>query len=64
MAALLFIQPIMIQLKMFVVCFNANPLHYYMLRVLHKADRWLECGLFLNHTPLGQTSLRVGRVSV
>ena len=30
-------------------------------------SRWidgLECGLFLNHAPLGQTTLRVGRVSV
>ena len=24
----------------------------------------IECGLFLNHAPLGQTTLRVGRVSV
>ena len=24
----------------------------------------VECGLFSNHAPLGQTTLRVGRVSV
>ena len=22
------------------VCSNANPLHYYVLWILHKADRW------------------------
>ena len=29
--------------------------------------RWIDgvkCGLFFNHAPLGQTTLRVGRVSV
>ena len=47
------------------VCSNANPLHYYALQVPRKA--WIDgdkCGLFLNHTPLGQSTLCVGRVSV
>ena len=34
--------------------FNANPLHYYVLCVLHYVDRWCECGLFSIHTRLGQ----------
>ena len=42
------------------VCSNANPLHYYVLEVPRHVDRWRECGLFLNHALLGQTTLRVG----
>ena len=46
------------------VCSNANPLHYYALRVPRRWIDGVECGLFSNHAPLGQTTLRVGRVSV
>ena len=46
------------------VCSNANPLHFYALRVPRKAEDGVKCGLFPNHAPLGQTTLRVGRVSV
>ena len=48
------------------VCSNANPPHYYALRVPHKADRWhWVWSIFSNHAPpLGQTTLRVGRVSI
>ena len=27
-------------MKNMCVCSNANPLHYYVLRILHRADRW------------------------
>ena len=37
--------------------YNANPLHYYVFWVLCYADRWCWCGLFPNHTPLGQSTL-------
>ena len=46
------------------VCSNANPLHYYVFQILRRADIWLECDLFSNHAPLGQTTWHVGRVSV
>ena len=48
------------------VCSNANPLNYYALQVPRKVDSLdgIKCGLFLNHAPLGQTRLHVGRVSV
>ena len=36
------------------VCCNANPLHYYALRVLHKADNGVKCGLFSNHHHLSR----------
>ena len=46
------------------VCSNAKPLHYYALRVPRKVEHGVKCGLFSNNAPLGQTTLRVGRVSV
>ena len=30
------------------VCFNANPLYYYVLRVLLYAGRWRKCDLFFD----------------
>ena len=46
------------------LCSNANPLHYYVPQVLHKAIDSVECGLVSNLALLGQTTLHVGRVSV
>ena len=42
------------------VCFNANPLHYYVLRVPRFADKWRHCILFSIHAHLGQTNISVG----
>ena len=42
------------------ICFNANLLHYYVLRVPHHADRWHYYGLFCIYAPLGQTTLFEG----
>ena len=42
------------------VCSNANPLHYYVLRVPHKADRWhwmwsifISCTAWADHITCG-----------
>ena len=42
------------------VCSNANPLHYYVLRIPRKADDGVEGGLFSIHAPLGQITLHEG----
>ena len=44
------------------VCSNANPLQYYVLRILTYADIWCYCGLFLVQVLLGQTTLCGGNV--
>ena len=49
--------------KVILLLFKANPLHYYVLRVPRYADRERLYGLFLIHTPLGQTKL-LGRMCV
>ena len=42
------------------------PTHCTIMRFGFRSRRidGVKCGLFSNHTPLGQTTLRVGRVSV
>ena len=42
------------------------PTHSTTMRFGFRTRRidGVKCGLFLNHAPLGQTTLRVGRVSV
>ena len=46
--------------------FVSMPTHCTIMRFGFRARRidGVECGLFSNHAPLGQTTLRVGRVSV
>ena len=46
--------------------FVSMPTHYTITCFGFRARQidGIECGLFSNHAPLGQTTLRVGRVSV
>ena len=45
---------------LYCVCSNANLLHNYCFRFHARWIDGVECGLFSNHAPLGQTTLRVG----